>query len=579
MKRFFAAALAAFTLLCVQAGAQTTMPPFARQAGEFVASRYIWDYGQVRTTNAVGATTGTIILNASSVTLRDGSTLYPFAVTAPLTIDQGSAVSETFIPTTVSGCTSNTPNATCSITGTFVNAHGPSASITSGTFGLQEAINDAAGFNGAGLISAAGGMVTVDKSWPGTTSQIAGTATGNAAGSAPQGNVTVFPNVTVVDKRNGSIVYWNAQGGATTLAAPTTLVNTTTVGITVNGAAATGGFYTNAAAYFVCIAYVDLAGQEGPCSGTMSFTPASGTTNQIGFTAPAASAGAVGWVPYISLTAGSYVLAYKVPLVTQPTVVGTYPVGNGVCTLTTLETTTPACAVANTAYGQTGAGAVVSALTLSTSPIDPQVTTISSTTVYTPNAGGRTTYSYVPGSHIGTPGVITGTLPFTIGAAAATIVPDVVGTINIAPNFMNVVGKTLEICGEATTTATTATNEDIQFQWDAMGQNTAGKGVLIGDLAVTNTLATTGHLAFCADFQTTVASAGATGGSINHVGGFVTSAGVTTAAAAGGGDVVTPGATGLLNLAVDARINVIYLHTTLTDGAGWILQNLTAKLI
>jgi hypothetical protein len=144
--------------------------------------------------------------------------------------------------------------------------------------------------------------------------------------------------------------------------------------------------------------------------------------------------------------------------------------------------------------------------------------------------------------------------------------------------MMNQLGKTLEICGEATSTATAATIEDIQFQWDSMGQNTAGKGVLIGDLGVTNTLASTGHLTFCADFQTTVVSATATGGSINHVGGFIGSAGVTTAAASGGGDVVTPGAIGSLNLALDARINIIYLHTTATDGAGWILQYASAQL-
>jgi hypothetical protein len=84
---------------------------------------------------------------------------------------------------------------------------------------------------------------------------------------------------------------------------------------------------------------------------------------------------------------------------------GPYPASNGVCTLTKLETITPACAVANTTYGQTGSAAIVSALTLNTSPIDPQITTVSSTTVYTPNAGGRTTAAYVPGSHIGVGGL------------------------------------------------------------------------------------------------------------------------------------------------------------------------------
>jgi hypothetical protein len=132
------------------------------------------------------------------------------------------------------------------------------------------------------------------------------------------------------------------------LAAPATLT-AATVGFGLNGANTTGGTYTGTSTYVYCIAYVDIMGQEGPCSATFSAaTAGTGSTNQIGFAAPAASTGAVGYVPYISLAGGSYALAYKVPLVSQPTVAGVAPVSNGVCTLTTLETITPACAVTNT---------------------------------------------------------------------------------------------------------------------------------------------------------------------------------------------------------------------------------------
>jgi len=569
MKKIFLAALAALTLFCVQAGAQQNQ---SIQGGGKVASAYGQWRGSIVTGNT-GTGTQTITVAPALVTLSDGRVIQPWSVTAPIAVDLSSgSVTETVTPTAVS-CNQSGGTAmggTCNITASFTNAHGSGISnIQSGTFGIMEAVNDA--------FSSGGGAVFVDRTWQGGN-QLLNTFIGPSNTSV---STIPYPSVTLVDTRFGVPQYWNAQGGATTLAAPATLVNTTTVGITVNGANATAGFYTNSAAYFVCIAYVDLAGQEGPCSATMSFTPASGTTNQIGFTAPAASTGAVGWVPYISLTSGSYVLAYKVPLVAQPTVVGAYPASNGVCTLTTLETTTPACAVTNATYGQTGVGAVVSALTLNTSPIDPQVTTISTTTVYTPNAGGRTTYTYAPGSHLGTPGIITSTLPFTIGAAAATVVPDVVGTVNVAPGFMNVVGKTLEICGEMTTTASAATIVDVQFQWDAVGQNTAGKGILIGDLTATPSaaIATAGHASFCQQFQTTVASASATGGSINHVNSYGSVGGVTLIGTGALSDAVTPGAIGSLNLAVDARINIIYLHTTATDGAGWTLQNLTAKLI
>lgn len=574
MRKFLLAALAAVTLFAVQAGAQTQQPPFARVDGDYIASRYAWDYGQVRTTNSVAVGSGTIILNASSVTLKDGSTLNPFAITAPLTIDVGTTVAETFIPTTVSGCGSNAPNATCAITTTFVSAHGPSAVITSGTFGLSEAMNDAAAFNGAGLTSQQGGMVVVDRSWGGTTSQIAGTAT---TGS----NVVPFPNVTIADKRNGPVVYWNLQATSPTLlAVPATLV-AGTAGIAVNGAGSVAGLYTNANAYATTICYVDIMGQEGPCAATFALTPASGTTNSIGFTAPAASPGAVGYTIYISLTNGTYTLAYKVPLVTQPSTVGAYPVSNGVCgALSQLEFTTPACSLTNATYGSTGSGAIVSALTLNTSPIIPQNTVVSTTSVYVPTSGGRTTYTYVPSMHVGLPGLVAAAPAFTISTAVATVVPNVIGTVNIPPGFMNYVGRTIEICGYATTTASAATIVDIQFQWDSMGQNTAGKGVLIGEMTSTPVapIATAGHASFCEDFQTTATGATATGGSIETAGGSGSTGGILLLAPGALSNTIT-GTTASLNLAVDARINIIYLHTTATDGAGWILQNLTAKVI
>jgi hypothetical protein len=485
-----------------------------------------------------------------------------------ISVDSGTANEVVTLTGSTSCVSQNNQNlgtgqlSTCSLTASsFANAHGQGAFVFSGTAGLQEAINDAAG--------SGGGVVVVDSSW----SLLGGTTAMLAAASVAQ-------NVLIEDDRAGAPIYWYPFGGATTLAAPATLVSTT-AGFGVNGAGFTGGFYTGSSTYIACIAYVDILGQEGPCSASFTIvTSGVATTDQIGFTAPAASAGAVGYTIYIDLAGGSYTNSYKVPLVNQPTVVGAALVNSGVCTLTTIETVTPACALANTTYGQTGVGAVVSALTLNTSPIEPQLTVISTTSVYVPQPGGRTTYTYAPGGTLGAGGqTVASELAFPLTAAAATAVPAVLGTINLAPNVMNVVGKKLRICGEATTTASAATTVDIQFQWDAMGQNTAGKGVLIGDLTALATIATTGHAGFCQDFVTTVASASATGGSINHVNGFGGLGGVTTAATGAFADSVTPGAVGSLNLAVDARINVIYLHSTATDGAGWILQNVTAQLL
>ena len=536
--------------------------------GERSAQQFAYGYGAVSGASvALGNTatgTQTVTVCPAFRTTADGRNIQIFSANppTPVAFDVGFAAGETVTPTAVSilapGAVQGVgaDQSCASITGTFNQLHGASqntSQVRSGSFGLQEAINDA---------GRSGGTVTIGNDWGGTNVML--------AAAVP------FPSVALVDKRFGTPAYWAPLGGATTLAAPATLTAVTALPSTTPV-----GTFT-ATAYNMCIAYVDILGQEGPCSTSFVNTGAGATSSFI-FSAPAASTGAVGYTIYIGLTgAGSTTLQYKVPLVAQPTVSGAAPISNGVCTLVLVETVTPACAVTNATYGTTGTTATVSAITLSTSPIQPQSTTTSTTAIYVPNPGGRTTYTYAPVSAIGALTVTTpNELAFTIGAAAATTVPNVIGTINLAPNAMNTVGKRLRICGEATTTASTATIVDIQFQWDSMGQNTAGKGVLIGDLTATPAaaIATAGHATFCQDFITTVAAATATGGSINHVNSFGAVGGVSLIAPGALSDSVTPGAIGSLNLAVDSRINIIYLHTTGTDGAGWTLQNVSAQLI
>lgn len=539
--------------------------------GERVAQQYAYGYGGVSGAHVVigNAATGTQTVTVCPAirALADGRQVQIFSSTppTPVSFDTGTSSAETVTPTSVTllapgaiqGVEADQPCA--SITGTFNNTHFASQNVyqvRSGTFGLQEAIND------AGRL---GGAVTVGNDWGGTNAIL--------AAAVP------FQNVSIVDKRTGTTAYWVPLGGTTTLAAPATLTAVTALPSTTPV-----GTFT-ATNYNMCIAYVDVMGQEGPCSTSFVNTGAGATSSFI-FSAPAASTGAVGYTIYIGLTgAGSTTLQYKVPLVSQPSVSGAAPVSNGVCTLTTAETITPACAVTNSTYGITGSTATVSAITVNTSPIQPISTATSTTSVYIPNPGGKTTYTYTPSASLGALGVTIGRAQaFTIGAAAATTVPNVVGTINLAPNAMNVVGKTLRVCGIMTTTASTATIVDIQFQWDAMGQNTAGKGVLIADLTATPAaaLATAGHATFCQDFMTTVASASATGGTIQETNGFGGVGGLTLVAPGALADCLpgaSAGGVGSLNLAVDSRINIIYLHTTGTDGAGWTLQSLTAQLI
>jgi hypothetical protein len=553
-KAIYIAALVLFGALNLQA-----QSPLANVGGKVYASGYArWHVTVV--TAPVGTGAGSITVTPGIPSNQDGSQVTNAFVSpgggiyTPITVGLGTANQETVTPTAVSGCNAgSTSPATCTLTATFANTHGPGDIVVSGDAGIQEAMNSIPN----------GGVVVVDNTASATDANITSTI--------------VNPKIAIEDARQTAEQWWTPVGGTTAIAAPAVLTNTT-----VTNSTTPAGSYTNANAYVICVAYVDIMGQEGQCSPTFSQTPTAASGNSFTITAPVASTGAVGYTVYISLTNGTYQLAYKVPLVTQPTATGAYPVANGVCTLTTVETITPACSVANTVYGTTAASATVTALTLNTSPIDPQVTIVSTTSVYVPNAGGRTTYTYAPGARAGIVGTVGESLPFTISAADTTTTPSVIGTINMRPGFMNYIGKAIRVCGKATTTASTATITSIQFQWDAMGQNTAGKGVQIGSLTLAPPVAfaTTAVYGFCEDFVTTVAGASATAGSINTEGGWVTGIGTAAAGTAGAGSAAagndpTIGTTASLNLSDDARLNVIYVHTTGTDGAAITLQGLT----
>src|SRR5579872_406434 len=191
----------------------------------------------------------TVQVQYGQYALSDGTLITPFNVNAPITIGLG-ANQETVTPSAVSGCNLGAGNplpSLCNVTATFANTHGQGEPIFSGTSGLQEAINDA--------FLKGGGLVSVDKAFGGSSVTI--------AAAVP------YWNVSIVDTRGSSATYWNPLGGAATLAAPTTLV-AGTAGFGVNGANFTGGAYTGSNTYITCIAYVDIMGQEGPCSATFT---------------------------------------------------------------------------------------------------------------------------------------------------------------------------------------------------------------------------------------------------------------------------------------------------------------------
>lgn len=535
-------------------------------AGKFIANNYNYAGAVVYSGNAATGS-ASITVRGGYVVLPDSRAVEPWGVGIPIVISD--AAPELVVPTAVSGCynakgmNQDGILVTCTITASFVNLHGSGAQVLSGTNGLAEAELDAFNWGGGVVVLAPGWSLTLNTSCTGCY------ASKSAAFAAllPLGNV-VFEDATVAP----AITWQPAQTATTLLAAPTTLISTT-AGFSVAGANLTGGTYTGSSSYITCIAYVDVMGNEGPCSATFTIaTSGSATTDQIGYTTPAASTGAVGYTIYISLASGTYNLSYQVPLTST------------VCTLTKIETVTPACAVTNATYGQTGSTAVVSALTVNTAPLHLLATTASTTAAYIGTPSGRTTYAYAPTGTISGQGLTSTQQAYTVATATATTVPSVVATVPVPIGAMNNVGRTLCIAGQATeaSAGSTATVQNIEFLWDAAGSNTAGAPVIIGQLQLTQTLVTSNadFWNFQGCFETTVSGAGVTAGTARDIDGRVVStygaglSGAATYTAGASGNVGTEvlAAISSLNLAGTGgntqRVHLVWLHTTGTDGAG-----------
>ena len=141
----------------------------------------------------------------------------------------------------------------------------------------------------------------------------------------------------------------------------------------------------------------------------------------------------------------------------------------GLCTLTTIETITPACAITNATYGQTGSGAVVAAYPLVTSPLAVRNSwSYSTASYYIGNSNSRTVYKYQPGAAIGTAGIERFSGNFGITTAAASTVPQVLGTLTVPVGFMNYVGRAIQICGDAYS-STQGGDEPIRCAWSLAG--------------------------------------------------------------------------------------------------------------
>lgn len=514
--------------------------------------------------NNTGTGSQTITLRIGQISLSDGTNVTPISISMPLRVGTG-ATSEVVTPTAVS-CATPSIQDSCTFSASFTYAHGYGEPIRSATVGLGEALNEAESglayytspYNG-------GGVAIIDQKWV----QYGGT-------NAMIALIPIQADTAIEDLRGFTPIYWTPQAIATTIIG----VPTTLTAVTAAPSSTPAGLYTTGT-YHLCIAYVDITGQEGACSA--DFSEAGVATGSFIFSPPAASAGAVGYTVYISLTGGTYTLMYKVPLVTQPTVLGAYPVANGVCTLTLLENTTPACAVANSTFNQAGATATVTAITVATSPTAINSAVISTSAITHGNTTARTTYGYTPGSAVGLSGVPSNVFPAATSAAAGSTIPSAIGTINLPPGFLNFPGKKVRVCGYGTFSgASTATVLNMSLQWDAFGQNNAGLPVTVANTAATPSAAFAAsvvNVSFCFTIAGSVQSVSATGGSIIPLNAQVTWGNTATGISPASGGLITTAAVGSLNLAGESRLHIVYNHTTGTDGTGMVLNGYTIEAL
>lgn len=236
---------------------------------------------------SAGAGSITVVTNTTET--QGGNKQIPITILTPITVGIG-ANSETFTPTGVTSPSLSGfqpgPNSV-TISATFANIHGPQEPVTSGTFGLQEAINAA---NAAG-----GGAVVISPAW------------------YTQGGTTAIIQAASLPS-NGSVDIEDEGAGVTWALAPSslTLVAAPAAATAALVASLTGvvGTWT-AVTEHVLFTYVTADGGETIASADFSFTAT--VSLAIGGTGPIAATGAVGYRVYIGTNATTS--AFLVPVI------------------------------------------------------------------------------------------------------------------------------------------------------------------------------------------------------------------------------------------------------------------------
>lgn len=406
-------------LLAVSAVAQNFAP------GSFSGWSDVQQFAQwtAHSTSATGVGSASMSLDTCYYALAEGpQNWFPLAVGESIKVLDSGGGSETVTITAVSTPTPSIgaaqPGFACAFTATFVNAHSAGVRIQSADGGLGEAI---------ATLRPQGGTVVIT---PGS-----GITAAMVTAALP------YPSPTIVDVSGPQIQYWNAQ--PTTLSAlATPATRSATAGATqvISGTAV--GTWA-ASTYFVCVVYLDIMGNPSPCSASFSFTATASVA--LNYAEPAASTGAVAWLACAGLT-GTSTQYCMIPTAAN-------------CTLTTIETVVPACALTNATYGQAGSGVGVFPTPTTTSFLAPGYVV----NTYRPNTQSASAWAYEPSpnppkgfrSHFG---------PFVASAGGTTGQIEVLGTAPIPLAYLNYINQGIRVSGHITMTAGTSETPVLKVQ-------------------------------------------------------------------------------------------------------------------
>lgn len=351
--------------------------------------------------------------------------------------DANPALNEIVTPTS----TTNT-SATCGFAGSVANQH-TSFTLGSGTAGLQEAITYQ-------LQTTPVFNVVLDKYWYQLVSAFPVTTTPQSIIAALKGNA----NVGIVDTTTSPWTFysWNgvnyiadaSTGGIpftslTPIAAPVALTTVAATCLTNGGGcitvSTTGGTIPTSSVYTLGATYVTALGGET----LMSIDTAAGATiaatttatSTITVTSPAAEAGAVGWRLYMTAASGATVteILYASSCLSAST---GQIVLNGVCAIGTPATITKIITGTALAPTLTGGTSAMNTNASGAFPVASGTTSPLQNLVSYPPFAAYTTTSQ------------------TTGLVA------VLGQVNLAPGFLNTLGRHIHLHG--TGTATTASS-------------------------------------------------------------------------------------------------------------------------